>query len=152
MKLLQKLLLYKVKKMTLNLRVMAPNRIVWNSEIQEIILSTNSGQIGILPNHAPLLTALDIGVVKIRLKEQWSTMALMGGFAMIENNQMTILVNEAEKANEIDLQEARDAFAKAKNNLTEAEGKKQVIEANLAFKRAKARLEAININVSTVTN
>jgi F0F1-type ATP synthase epsilon subunit len=71
---------------------------------------------------------------------------------MIENNQMTILVNEAEKANEIDLQEARDAFAKAKNNLTEAEGKKQVIEANLAFKRAKARLEAININVSTVTN
>jgi F-type H+-transporting ATPase subunit epsilon len=138
--------------MTLNLRVMAPNRIVWNSEIQEIILSTNSGQIGILPNHAPLLTALDIGVVKIRLKEQWSTMALMGGFAMIENNQMTILVNEAEKANEIDLQEARDAFAKAKNNLTQAEGKKQVIEANLAFKRAKARLEAININVSTVTN
>lgn len=131
---------------------MAPNRIVWNSEIQEIILSTNSGQIGILPNHAPLLTALDIGVVKIRLKEQWSTMALMGGFAMIENNQMTILVNEAEKANEIDLQEARDAFAKAKNNLTQAEGKKQVIEANLAFKRAKARLEAININVSTVTN
>ena len=152
MKLLQKLLLYKVKKMTLNLRVMAPNRIVWNSEIQEIILSTNSGQIGILPNHAPLLTALDIGVVKIRLKEQWSTMALMGGFAMIENNQMTILVNEAEKANEIDLQEARDAFGKAKNNLTQAEGKKQVIEANLAFKRAKARLEAININVSTVTN
>jgi F-type H+-transporting ATPase subunit epsilon len=152
MKLLQKLLLYKVKKMTLNLRVMAPNRIVWNSEIQEIILSTNSGQIGILPNHAPLLTASDIGVVKIRIKEQWSTMALMGGFAMIENNQMTILVNEAEKANEIDLQEARDTFGKAKSNLTQAEGKKQVIEANLAFKRAKARLEAININVSGITN
>jgi len=131
---------------------MAPNRIVWNSEIQEIILSTNSGQIGILPNHAPLLTALDIGVVKIRLKEQWSTMALMGGFAMIENNQMTILVNEAEKANEIDLQEARETFGKAKSNLTQAEGKKQVIEANLAFKRAKARLEAININVSSITN
>ena len=41
---------------------MAPNRIVWNSEVQEIILSTNSGRIGILPNHAPLLTALDIGI------------------------------------------------------------------------------------------
>jgi F-type H+-transporting ATPase subunit epsilon len=84
--------------MTLNLRVMAPNRIVWNSEAQEIILSTNSGQIGILPNHAPLLTALDIGIMKIRTNSQWSTMALMGGFAMIENNQLTILVNEAEKA------------------------------------------------------
>nr|YP_009545122.1 ATP synthase CF1 epsilon subunit [Gymnomitrion concinnatum]AZB86891.1 ATP synthase CF1 epsilon subunit [Gymnomitrion concinnatum] len=138
--------------MTLNLRVMAPNRIVWNSEIQEIILSTNSGQIGILPNHAPLLTALDIGIVKIRLREQWSTMALMGGFAMIENNQMTILVNEAEKANEIDLQEAQDTFRKAKTNLAQAEGKKQIIEANLAFKRAKARLEAINVNTSIIMN
>lgn len=131
---------------------MAPNRIVWNSEIQEIILSTNSGQIGILPNHAPLLTALDIGIVKIRLKEQWSTMALMGGFAMIENNQMTILVNEAEKATEIDLQEAQETFRKAKTNLAQAGGKKQIIEANLAFKRAKARLEAININTSIITN
>nr|YP_009668151.1 ATP synthase CF1 epsilon subunit [Plagiochila chinensis]QCW58926.1 ATP synthase CF1 epsilon subunit [Plagiochila chinensis] len=131
---------------------MAPNRIVWNSEIQEIILSTNSGQIGILPNHAPLLTALDIGIVKIRLKEQWSTMALMGGFAMIENNQMTILVNEAEKAIEIDLQEAQETFRKAKTDLAQAGGKKQIIEANLAFKRAKARLEAININTSSITN
>jgi F-type H+-transporting ATPase subunit epsilon len=138
--------------MILNLRIMAPNRIVWNSEIQEIILSTNSGQIGILPNHAPLLTALDIGIVKIRLEEQWSTMALMGGFAMIENNQMTILVNEAEKASEIDLQEAQETFRKAKTNLAQAEGKKQIIEANLAFKRAQARLEAININTSIITN
>ena len=130
--------------MTLNLRVMAPNRIVWNSEVQEIILSTNSGQIGILPNHAPLLTALDIGIIKIRLNGQWSTMALMGGFAMINSNQMTILVNEAEKAIEINPQEAQETFQIAQNRLTQAEGRKQVIEANLTLKRAKARLEAIN--------
>nr|YP_010892634.1 ATP synthase CF1 epsilon subunit [Pleurozia subinflata]YP_010932045.1 ATP synthase CF1 epsilon subunit [Pleurozia gigantea]URH13451.1 ATP synthase CF1 epsilon subunit [Pleurozia subinflata]WKR35067.1 ATP synthase CF1 epsilon subunit [Pleurozia gigantea]WKR35153.1 ATP synthase CF1 epsilon subunit [Pleurozia subinflata] len=131
---------------------MAPNRIVWTDDVQEIILSTNSGQIGILPNHAPLLTALDIGIVKIRLKEQWSTMALMGGFAMIENNQMIILVNEAEKAIEIDSQEAQDTFRRAKTNLAQAKSRKQIIEANLAFKRAKARLEAINVNISNVSN
>ena len=130
--------------MTLNLRVMAPNRIVWNSEVQEIILSTNSGQIGILPNHAPLLTALDIGIIKIRLNGQWSTMALMGGFAMINSNQMTILVNEAEKAIEINPREAQETFQIAQNKLAQAEGRKQVIEANLTLKRAKARLEAIN--------
>nr|YP_009694161.1 ATP synthase CF1 epsilon subunit [Christensenia aesculifolia]QEI60336.1 ATP synthase CF1 epsilon subunit [Christensenia aesculifolia] len=134
--------------MILNLRVMAPNRIVWNSEVQEIILSTNSGQIGILPNHAPLLTALDIGVIRIRRDGQWSTMALMGGFAMIENNQMTILVNEAETATEIDFEEAQENFKKAQTNLAQAEGKKRTIEANLAFKRAKARLEAINATQS----
>nr|YP_010613827.1 ATP synthase CF1 epsilon subunit [Andreaea regularis]QTT78485.1 ATP synthase CF1 epsilon subunit [Andreaea rupestris var. fauriei]WAS08572.1 ATP synthase CF1 epsilon subunit [Andreaea regularis] len=130
--------------MTLNLRVMAPNRIVWNSEVQEIILSTNSGQIGILPNHAPLLTALDIGIIKIRLNGQWSTMALMGGFAMINSNRMTILVNEAEKAIEINPREAQETFQIAQNKLAQAEGRKQVIEANLTLKRAKARLEAIN--------
>lgn len=133
--------------MNLNLRVMAPNRIVWNSEVQEIILSTNSGQIGILPNHAPLLTALDIGVIKIRLNEKWSTMALMGGFAMIENNEMTILVNEAEKSNEINLQEAQETFQMAQTKFSQAKGRKQIIEANLTLKRAKARLEAIEITL-----
>nr|YP_009116184.1 AtpE [Orthotrichum rogeri]AJD22498.1 AtpE [Orthotrichum rogeri] len=128
--------------MNLNLRVMAPNRIVWNSDVQEIILSTNSGRIGILPNHAPLLTALDIGIIKIRLNEKWSTMALMGGFAVMNNNQMTILVNEAEKASEINLQEAQEAFQMAQAKLAQANGRKQIIEANLTLKRAKARLEA----------
>ena len=123
---------------------MAPNRTVWNSEAQEIILSSNSGQVGILPNHAPLLTALDIGVMKVRIQSQWTAMALMGGFAQIENNQLIILVNEAEKASDIDLQEAQTTFESAQAALNQAVGKKQTIEANLAFKRAKARLEAVN--------
>nr|YP_010627376.1 ATP synthase CF1 epsilon subunit [Christella latipinna]WBK27262.1 ATP synthase CF1 epsilon subunit [Christella latipinna] len=130
--------------MVSNLRVMAPNRIVWNSEVWEIISSTNSGQVGILPNHAPLLTALDMGVLKIRHDGQWSAMALMGGFAMIDNNRVTILVNEAERATEIDPDEARRTFQMAQADSVKAEGKKKLIEANLAFKRAKARLEASN--------
>nr|YP_010703899.1 ATP synthase CF1 epsilon subunit [Bolbitis aliena]WCO87084.1 ATP synthase CF1 epsilon subunit [Bolbitis aliena] len=131
--------------MALNLRVMAPNRIVWNSEVWEIVSSTNSGQIGILPNHAPLLTALDMGVLKIRHDGHWSAMAPMGGFAMIDNNQVTILANEAERATEIDPDEARETFQMAQADSIKAEGKKSVIEANLAFKRAKARLEASNV-------
>nr|YP_009427130.1 ATP synthase CF1 epsilon subunit [Matteuccia struthiopteris]ASU95831.1 ATP synthase CF1 epsilon subunit [Matteuccia struthiopteris] len=131
--------------MVSNLRVMAPNRIVWNSEVWEIVSSTNSGQVGILPNHAPLLTALDMGVLKIRRDEQWSSMALMGGFAMIDDNQVTILVNEAERATEIDPDEARRTFQMAQADSAKAEGKKRVIEANSAFKRAKARLEASTV-------
>ncbi|KAH7294544.1 hypothetical protein KP509_27G006100 [Ceratopteris richardii] len=124
--------------MVLSLRVMAPNRIVWNSEVGEIILSTNSGQIGILPNHAPLLTALDMGVSKIRSGGQWSAMASMGGFTMIDNNRVTILVNEAEVSDEIDLVEAQKDYEVAQMELAQAEGRKRKIEANLAFKRAKA--------------
>ena len=72
--------------MTLNLSVLTPNRIVWDSEVEEIVLSTNSGQIGILPNHAPIATAVDIGILRIRLNDQWLTMAVMGGFVMFLTN------------------------------------------------------------------
>nr|YP_010034604.1 ATP synthase CF1 epsilon subunit [Aponogeton lakhonensis]QOX09325.1 ATP synthase CF1 epsilon subunit [Aponogeton lakhonensis]UGC02040.1 AtpE [Aponogeton lakhonensis] len=130
--------------MTLNLCVLTPNRIIWNSEVKEIILSTNSGQIGVLAKHAPIATAVDIGLLRIRLNDQWLTMALMGGFAKIGNNKITILGNDAEMSTDIDPQEAQQALEIAEANLNKAEGKRQTIEANLALRRARTRVEAIN--------
>nr|YP_010193457.1 ATP synthase CF1 epsilon subunit [Zostera nigricaulis]QZQ52677.1 ATP synthase CF1 epsilon subunit [Zostera nigricaulis] len=131
--------------MTLNLCVLTPNRIIFNSEVNEIILSTNSGQIGVLPNHAPIATAVDIGLLKICLNDQWLTVALMGGFARIGNNEITILGNDAEMSTDIDPQEAKKALEIAKTNLSKAEGKRQRIEANLALRRARTRVESINV-------
>nr|QYB21959.1 ATP synthase CF1 epsilon subunit [Papuacedrus papuana] len=128
--------------MNLNLRVLTPNRVVWDSEVQEIILTTNSGQMGVLPNHIAMVTALNIGVMKIRLNAQWSTMALMGGFAKIDNDEITLLVNNAERGIDIDLQEAQESFRLAKADRARAEGKRQAIEADVALKRARTRLEA----------
>nr|YP_009475558.1 ATP synthase CF1 epsilon subunit [Juniperus microsperma]AVK59620.1 ATP synthase CF1 epsilon subunit [Juniperus microsperma] len=128
--------------MNLNLRVLTPNRVVWDSEVQEIILTTNSGQMGVLPNHIAIVTALDIGVMKIRLNAQWSTMALMGGFAKIGNDEITLLVNNAERGIDIDLQEAQESFRLAKADRARAEGKRQAIEVDVALKRARTRLEA----------
>nr|YP_009449980.1 ATP synthase CF1 epsilon subunit [Burmannia disticha]ANK36177.1 ATP synthase CF1 epsilon subunit [Burmannia disticha] len=131
--------------MTLNLCVLTPNRIIWDSEVKEIILFTNSGQIGILPNHAPIATAVDIGLLRIRPNDQWVTVALMGGFARIGNNEITILGNDAEISIDIDPQEAQQALQMAETNLSRAEGKRQAIEANLALRRARTRVEAINV-------
>nr|ALO21940.1 AtpE [Cucurbita cordata] len=132
--------------MTLNLSVLTPNRIIWASEVKEMILVTNSGQIGVLPNHAPIATGVDIGILRIRLtaNDGWLTMALMGGFARIGNNEVTILVNDAEKASGIDPQEAQQTLEIAEANLRKAQGKRQTIEANLALRRARTRVEAIN--------
>nr|YP_010724101.1 CF1 subunit epsilon [Libertia pulchella]WDW31228.1 CF1 subunit epsilon [Libertia pulchella] len=131
--------------MTLNLCVLTPNRIIWDSEVKEIILSTNSGQIGVLPNHAPIATAVDIGLLRIRLNDQWLTVALMGGFARISNNEITILGNDAEMSTDIDTQEAQQALEIAEANLSRAQGKRQAIEANLALRRARTRVEAVNV-------
>nr|YP_009533101.1 ATP synthase CF1 epsilon subunit [Dracaena cambodiana]YP_009827277.1 ATP synthase CF1 epsilon subunit [Dracaena draco]YP_010566975.1 ATP synthase CF1 epsilon subunit [Dracaena cinnabari]YP_010618167.1 ATP synthase CF1 epsilon subunit [Sansevieria trifasciata]YP_010633107.1 ATP synthase CF1 epsilon subunit [Dracaena sanderiana]YP_010714721.1 ATP synthase CF1 epsilon subunit [Dracaena marginata]YP_010983576.1 ATP synthase CF1 epsilon subunit [Dracaena elliptica]QGX05813.1 ATP synthase CF1 e len=131
--------------MTLNLCVLTPNRIIWDSEVKEILLSTNSGQIGVLPNHAPIATAVDIGLLRIRLNNQWLTAALMGGFARISNNEITILGNDAEMSTDIDPQEAQQALEIAEANLSRAQGKRQAIEANLALRRARTRVEAVNV-------
>nr|YP_010167827.1 ATP synthase CF1 epsilon subunit [Allium cernuum]QRZ01021.1 ATP synthase CF1 epsilon subunit [Allium cernuum] len=131
--------------MTLNLCVLTPNRMILDSEVKEIILSTNSGQIGVLPNHAPIATAVDIGLLRIRLNDQWLTVALMGGFARISNNEITILGNDAEMSTDIDLQEAQQALEIAEANLSIAQGKRQTIEANLALRRARTRVEAVNV-------
>nr|WKF49654.1 ATP synthase CF1 epsilon subunit [Iris fontanesii] len=131
--------------MTLNLCVLTPNRIIWDSKVKEIILSTNSGQIGVLPNHAPIATAVDIGLLRIRLNDQWLTVALMGGFARISNNEITILGNDAEMGTDIDPQEAQQALEIAEAHLSRARGKRQAIEANLALRRARTRVEAVSV-------
>ncbi|KAL6491578.1 hypothetical protein OROGR_033345 [Orobanche gracilis] len=130
--------------MILNLCVLTPNRIILDSEVKEIILSTNGGKIGVLPNHAPIATAVDIGLLLIRLKGQWLTMALMGGFVIIDNNEITVLVNDAEKDGNIDPQEAQQTLEIAEANFRKAEGKREIIEANLALQRARTRVAAVN--------
>ncbi|KAK4798361.1 hypothetical protein SAY86_030687 [Trapa natans] len=68
----------------------------------------------------------------------------MGGFARIYNNKIIILVNDAEKGNDIDLQEAQKILELAEANVRKAKGKRQTIEANLALRRARTRVEASN--------
>jgi len=71
--------------MTLTVRVIAPDKTVWDSSAEEVILPSTTGQLGILTGHAPLLSALDIGVMRVRDNKEWVTIALMGGFAEVEN-------------------------------------------------------------------
>ena len=132
--------------MTLQVCIMTPDRIFWHEPAEEIILPTNTGQMGVLANHAPLITALDIGVMLIRSKNEWISVALMGGFALVKQNQVTVLVNEAESAKTISFEEAEKGFVSAKTKLEEAEGQKQRVEANFAFKRARARYQVVKQN------
>ena len=127
--------------MSLQVCIMAPDRIFWNEEATELILPTNTGQMGVLKNHTPLITGLDIGVMLVRSGTEWVSMALMGGFALVKDNKVTILVNEAELGSDIDSEEAEAQFTAAKTNLENAAGRKEKIEANLAFKRARARYQ-----------
>ena len=134
--------------MSLQVRIMTPDQIFWDDQAEEIILPTNTGQMGVLENHAPLITALDIGVMLIRTKKDWISLALMGGFALVKQNQITVLVNEAESSETIESDQAQSAFTIAKDQLDQAEGQKQKVEANFIFKRARARYQVVKKSTS----
>ena len=130
--------------MTLKVRVIAPDRTVWDSSADEVILPSTTGQLGILSGHAPLLTALDTGVMRVRPGKNWVAIALMGGFAEVEENEVTILVNGAEKGETIDKEAARTAYAEAEARLQKADSgsAQEKIQAKQALKRARARFQA----------
>ena len=82
--------------MNLNVRVITPDKVVWDAMVEELILPSSTGQLGILQDHAPLLTALDIGVMRLKTESSWTSIVLMEGFAEVEDNKVTILCNGAE--------------------------------------------------------
>jgi F-type H+-transporting ATPase subunit epsilon len=132
--------------MTLTVRVISPDKTVWDAEADEVILPSTTGQLGILSGHAPLLSALDIGVMRVRANknQSWQAIALLGGFAEVEENEVTILVNGAERGDSIDLEKARADYNQAQAKLSQvAAGDRQAqIQATQAFKRARARFQA----------
>ncbi|MBD1872512.1 F0F1 ATP synthase subunit epsilon [Nodosilinea sp. FACHB-131] len=130
--------------MALTVRVIAPDKTVWDSEAEEVILPSTTGQLGILAGHAPLLTALDIGVMRVRDDKEWVPIALMGGFAEVDSNEVIILVNGAERGDAIDLAQAQTAYqeAEARLNEVDSEDKSATIQARQSLKRARAKLQA----------
>jgi F-type H+-transporting ATPase subunit epsilon len=131
--------------MALTVRVIAPDKTVWDSDADEVILPSTTGQLGILGGHAPLLTALDTGVMRVRANKEWVAIALMGGFAEVENDEVTILVNAAERGDKIDREEARTAYSEAESRLNKVQGggtRQEQIQATQALKRARARFQA----------
>ncbi|NJK41893.1 MAG: F0F1 ATP synthase subunit epsilon [Acaryochloridaceae cyanobacterium SU_2_1] len=131
--------------MSLTVRVIAPDKTVWDSAAEEVILPSTTGQLGILTGHAPLLSALDVGVMRVRPGKDWVAIALMGGFVEVENNEVVVLVNGAERGDTIDREEARSTLAAAEARLAatdQSEDKQERYEAQRDFKRARARLQA----------
>ena len=129
--------------MSLNVRVITPDKVVWDASAEELILPSSTGQLGILTDHAPLLTALDIGVMRLKTDGNWTSIVLMEGFAEVEDNKVTILSNGAEEGSAIDSTSAQAELEKVTLLVDQATTKKEKIEATLELRKAKARLQAV---------
>lgn len=131
--------------MTLNLRVLAPDQSVFDGPVDEVILPSSTGQLGVLTGHVSMLTALDSGVLRLRAGSDWTSIALLGGFAEVEANEVTVLVNGAELGNAIDRATAERDFEAAEQAVRAFEGQQpspEKIKAQDALAHARARLSA----------
>jgi F-type H+-transporting ATPase subunit epsilon len=128
--------------MVLHISIIAPDRTVWDADAEEVILPSSTGQLGILRGHAPLLTALDVGVMRVRIDKEWIPIVLMGGFAEVENDQLTILVNGAEEGSKINKAEAEKNLEEMTVRFNEANTTKEKIEATQNLRKARARVQA----------
>jgi len=132
--------------MSLNLRVLAPDQSVFDGAAEEVILPSTTGLLGILPGHISMVTAIDIGVLRVLNNGSWNSIALMGGFAEVEGDEVTVLVNGAELGSKIDAPKAEADLEKAKTELNKFNENQQnspdKLKAQQQLNRARARLQA----------
>ena len=101
----------------LKLEVVTPHRTVLVEDVDSVTLPGIEGELGILPEHVPLLTTLDTGIMSYNNNGKTQAIAVHWGYAQVEGNSVRVLAELAETAAEIDLERAKDAENKAKETL-----------------------------------
>jgi F-type H+-transporting ATPase subunit epsilon len=126
----------------LHLRVVTPDRTVFDRKVSAVSFMSVDGSYGILPNHAPLMTATQAGIVTItHVDGSKEDMLITDGFAEMRSNVLSLICEAGERAGEIDLERAREAERRARERIEEAKGK-DVVElprAEAALRRAMLR-------------
>lgn len=133
---------------TIKLEIVSPDRVVYAAEIDMLIARSTGGEIGILPEHIPLVTGLQPHVMRIHVGGGEQLFAVAGGFMEVTPKQITVLATAAEEPIDIDINRAQRAYERAAERLKQLrehpEMHKTIDEqrANLALRRAVARLQA----------
>ncbi|CAE8617498.1 unnamed protein product [Polarella glacialis] len=89
-----------------------------------------------------MMSALDIGVLRYKQGGVWKPLVVMGGFASIDSNTLSVLVNDFETADKIEMDQAKEAMDEATKRLEKADSKKDKLDATQMVKKAAARLQA----------
>lgn len=125
----------------IELEIVTPDKRVLSLGVDEVVLPSANGSMGVLPGHAPLLCELDVGEVSYRTGQDRKFLAVSGGFAEILRQKVSILARTTESAEEIDLDRARKAKARAEEELDAKASDDSFRQAEIALKRALCRID-----------
>ena len=129
--------------MVMNIRVLTPTRVICSTLANEVVLPGLTGQVGVLEGHATLITALETGLMRIKLEEAWTPIILCGGLAEIDRNRVTVLANSVEEFTNVELREATQELEEVTLALEKAEDSKDILDASEELKKAAARVQGL---------
>jgi len=130
---------------TLRVEVVTAERELYSGEADMVSAPGAEGRLGILPSHAPLLTFLTPGELRIVLREAEEPLFVSGGFLEVFNNTVTVLADSAEHAEEIDQARAEEARRRAQERLAQAQSNVERAELQASLERAVARLRVAEL-------
>lgn len=126
---------------TLAVEIVTGERVVYRADDVEMVVAPGAdGTLGILPRHAPLISLLAYGELRIKHGGQEDSLVVFGGFIEVAHDKVVILADSAERASEIDLERAEAARRRAETELVNRQDTVSIAQAEAALRRAAIRL------------
>ena len=126
---------------TFRLEIVTVESLVYSEDVNVLVAPGIDGQLGILPRHAPLLTILKPGEIRVVQDGEESYISVGGGFMEVLGGKVTILADTAERADEIDIQRARVAMERAEERVAASASDMDLERAMASLRRSQARLK-----------
>jgi F-type H+-transporting ATPase subunit epsilon len=130
--------------MPLQLEIVTPEKLVYQDEVDSVQLPGSEGELGVLPHHAPLVSTLGAGELRLRKGGTEESVAIVGGFLQVLPDKVVVMAETADMASEIDLEKAQEARRQAEQALESG----FVEGADLAAARASLQASLIRIRVA----
>jgi F-type H+-transporting ATPase subunit epsilon len=127
--------------MPLQLEIVTPERQAWSGEVDAVFCPGIEGELGVLPHHAPLLSTLGIGELRIRTGDQEEYFAIAGGFVQVRPDKVVVMAELADLSSEIDLEAAEEARNEAQRAI------QQGFEEPADLARARAAMERALLHI-----
>ena len=127
----------------MKLEIITAERVVYSDDVDVLVAPGTEGELGILPNHAPLMTALQPGEIMVRKDGEETYLAVSGGFLEMMANKVTILADAAERSEEIDEARVQEAIKRAEERMSMRSEDMDLARAVATLRRSQARLKVV---------
>ena len=127
---------------TIHFKIITPEKIVYEDDVDAIYAQGTAGSFGVLPNHVPFMSSLAVDTAKVEKNAETKVFSIIGGAFQFKNNEAIILTEVAECGSDIDTARAQLAKERAEAKIATAETQRDIKIANAALARAMARLKA----------